>query len=542
MIKMKKKKNLILLLVVAVILLLNVITTVFYGSQKDGYHLDEVYTAALSNKQGIPFLSYPGQNGGTGEDLEREITVQPKDQFSFKNVYRNQEQDVHPPLYYFFYHSIASLFPNKFSKWFGLSINIVFFIVAWIILLLLSKIVLKRWSLALLTTILWGFSSGAVSSVMWIRMYVLFTIFTLLFFYGIINAMREKRLTSKTMLVIGGSVFLGMMTHYYFVIFAFFPSLFYFVYTIFHRRVADVLKFSGTMFAALGLSVCAYPAMLDHIFSGYRGAQAMESMSKSVESKTTVLENLKIYYQVINQELFNNTSGIICFILVLFGFYTYFYRKTNGERKQKPISNLVDSIGLLIVSILGYVLIVSQISPFKVDRYVFPIYPLIVLLVIATITAIVSTYKFGKVLVIIFSVTLLSGNLYHMVVGNGVGYLYKPYKTSEIENLNKVSHYQNLLIYDQMADETVQMTDATQFLIFASRYYATPKTDALEYIKGLHLDNAPLLVYISFPIRSYAITTGDYAEPDSIINQLISNTKFKSAKLINKSVMLYLLE
>ena len=53
------------------------------------------------------------------------MKVQNGQRFDYVNVWRNQTNDVHPPLYYALIHTICSVFPNKFSKWFAAGINVI---------------------------------------------------------------------------------------------------------------------------------------------------------------------------------------------------------------------------------------------------------------------------------------------------------------------------------------------------------------------------------------------------------------------------------
>ena len=58
------------------------------------------------------------------------FTVQRGHEFDYATVWKNQSEDVHPPLYYVFVHTISSFFPGSFSKWFGLAVNILFYILS----------------------------------------------------------------------------------------------------------------------------------------------------------------------------------------------------------------------------------------------------------------------------------------------------------------------------------------------------------------------------------------------------------------------------
>jgi hypothetical protein len=50
-----------------------------------------------------------------------------------------QSLDVHPPLYYYFLRIVCWLSPSVFSKWQGLVVNIVFFVLSWLTLAGITK-------------------------------------------------------------------------------------------------------------------------------------------------------------------------------------------------------------------------------------------------------------------------------------------------------------------------------------------------------------------------------------------------------------------
>ena len=60
------------------------------------------------------------------DELMKYVTVAENERFDYATVYYNQTQDVHPPLYYFFLHTVCSLFPRSFTKWTGIGLNFVF--------------------------------------------------------------------------------------------------------------------------------------------------------------------------------------------------------------------------------------------------------------------------------------------------------------------------------------------------------------------------------------------------------------------------------
>lgn len=110
---------------------LTVCLMLMWSLRKEGWFLDEVYSYGLSNSTEGPFLTdlHTDWENGTvfdRDELMQYVMVAENERFDYATVYYNQTQDVHPPLYYFFLHTVCSLFPGSFTKWTGIGLNFVF--------------------------------------------------------------------------------------------------------------------------------------------------------------------------------------------------------------------------------------------------------------------------------------------------------------------------------------------------------------------------------------------------------------------------------
>lgn len=112
------------------ILLLQTYLMTARGYEKEFFHVDDAFTFMLSNsKYGIEVPDEYKNKWRSGSDYYNLLTTSTDSTFNYKQVYINQTNDVHPPLYYFIIHTIMSFFPQQFSKWFGIIPNIFFFYV-----------------------------------------------------------------------------------------------------------------------------------------------------------------------------------------------------------------------------------------------------------------------------------------------------------------------------------------------------------------------------------------------------------------------------
>ena len=116
----------------------------------------------------------------TRQDLLDYVTVDDGERLDFGSVYYNQVRDVHPPLYYWLFHLVSALTPHVFSKWTGLGLDLVLYLLT---LLALYRLVLRSFDsrpAAVAAVLLYGLSGLGLSTMLMIRMYVLMTLLTVL--------------------------------------------------------------------------------------------------------------------------------------------------------------------------------------------------------------------------------------------------------------------------------------------------------------------------------------------------------------------------
>lgn len=259
----RQKKTAALAVVFGLILGLSV----FYCAQKSGMFLDEVYSYGLSNSEYAPFVS--GVKGGdlanklfTHEEILAYLTAGPEDAFDYGSVYYNQTQDVHPPLYYWLVHTVCSLWPSVFSKWQGLALNLLLWLGTLVLLFFTAKR-LTDFRAALLAVLLYGVSTVGLSTVVYIRMYMLLALFTVLLTYCVIRLMQGGRRYWSALA--GLTVFAGLMTQYYFVFYAFFVCALLDAWLLAQKRWRTAAGFSAWALAGAAAMVLAFPACLTHL-------------------------------------------------------------------------------------------------------------------------------------------------------------------------------------------------------------------------------------------------------------------------------------
>lgn len=411
------------------ILLLQLLLLFVMGTKKTSFFVDEIWTFNLANSYYFPaLLDAQGyfDKWLPGEFWQQLLVVAPEHRFAFGSVWYNQSMDVHPPLFYSVVHSICSLFPGEFSKWFVVVPNMLFFVATQVILLFVGIKLFDRQYMALMPCMFYGFSLGAVNSVLYLRMYMLVTFWCMLAFYGHLLILEKlhasNNLAIKNYILIFVAYLGGFLTHYYFVIYAFLLSAVLGLYVLTHKHYAIIRHYLIAAFGAFALSVAIFPAMLRHIFgrgaSGYRGAEALSNLySSSISSK------LAAFLGFVHQELGGDIILLFLFLLIvsvlakLLNLFADFnltdtevgYKLKVNFKTPKSEYELVlpKQSYLAVYSALTTILcfmVIAKVTEIDDSRYIFMLYPTIILVAMFFVGYYIDSIcsnKYTKIIVIV---------------------------------------------------------------------------------------------------------------------------------------------
>lgn len=449
----------------------------FFINQKQGFHEDEIFSYGSSNYkydnvfrwfgyaeanqdilynqvlQGnfikridnlVKFIKDPNQfqkneilaqeipTFRTKEDALDYLAIQQEDIFNYFSVYYNQSRDVHPPLFYFLVHFTSTLFYNQFSKYIIFALNLLFFIGT---LITIKKIMdkLNHKELTIPTMILYGASMGAISTVMFQRMYMMLTFFSLLYLYYIIKFIKDDfKIKDKFFFVL--TIICGFLTQYYFCIYIVLIFLILAIYLLVNKQFKKCWNFFKPHILAAIIGILFYPFCIEDIFFSYRGIG-------STDNKTnTFLENLQYYgEQIINLFSLQNIFIILIAILIIVLIYKII-------KKQLPKIQRQDKLNLtvIILPIIIFIVIVSKIAPFLgenyTSRYIMLLFPIIAIASFYIISFIFNNKKTLFIITLVVSLCLSINGL----INSTPVYLYKDYgKVMELaqENADKYFVY-----------------------------------------------------------------------------------------------------
>ena len=435
------------------ILFLQSIIMYSFAERKEGFHLDEIFTFTLSNyENGFVTRSDIINEWVSGEFFNKALTVSSEEHFDYDMVYNNQVRDVHPPLYYYVIHTVSSLFEGQFSKWIGIIPNMFFCLLTTILLFFAAKKLFNSNTLALIGTCAWAFSIGAMDSATFLRMYAMLTLFSVALFLCHLNAvdqlLTKKKLSGTTVCSLFLVTLLGILTQYYFLIFCFFICGIFACCLLLSRQWKDLLKYIVAEFGAIAVSILYFPAMLTHIFSGYRGKEALQNLADG----ENIIDTLEQILTIISNDLFNGYVKelfllaalvlLIIFARHLLGVFSVNYKEKTFviriTRSQKQDNRLfcitVETLiaSLLTIAIAGFVVLIAKIAPFKTDRYYMCIYPFLSLIAVWGIHKILLLlFNRPKAASVICAILIITTTVFSYKEQTP-SYLYSTYTTREV--------------------------------------------------------------------------------------------------------------
>lgn len=414
------------------LLVIQLLLIVVMGTKKTSFFVDEIWTFNLANSYYFPaLLDAKGyfDRWLPGELWQQLLVVAPEHRFAFGSVWYNQSMDVHPPLFYSVVHTVCSFFPNEFNKWFVIVPNLVFFAATQIILLASSIKLFGKSYMALMPCLFYGFTLGAVNSVLYLRMYMLLTLWCMtalyLHFCLLESMQKEKSIGRKYFVYLFLTYWLGFLTHYYFLVYAFFLSAVFGLYVLQKKAYAIIKPYLLATVGAFALSVACFPAMLRHIFgkgeSGYRGAEALNNFySSSFSAKLVEFSGF------LRQDLGGDIVLVALGLVAIGGFVKFVqlvadislekheggYRLNICFKRPKASYELnfdgqvFFALYIFITTLLCFMVIV-KVTGINDNRYILMLYPTIVLSGLYFISSYLD-YLTGKKIIKLVAVVLLS--------------------------------------------------------------------------------------------------------------------------------------
>jgi len=303
----------------------------------------------------------------TSEEAKDYMTVTGKEILNYPLVYYNQARDVHPPLFYFAVNTVSTFFLGNFSKAIIGIINVSFMIAT---LFVIKKILesLDKKHLIIPVLIFYGFSIGAISTVVFQRMYAMLTFFILEYILININISKNNfDIDKKTWIKLGAITILGFLTQYYFCIVAVIVAIYMFIRIYLKKDKKKTMKYILNYVKIAIIGVLIYPPAINHIFFSYRGI-GKANMQKSF------IEKIVEYFSKVG---YSYSVPIVVLLTIVVVFLAIdIIKKVKNQEKIINNENIMPFV-LAVIFVL-YMAVVIQVSPeYNTLRYIMAVLPIL---------------------------------------------------------------------------------------------------------------------------------------------------------------------
>lgn len=429
---------------IILVFVISIITNIFFGFQKSGFHEDEYYTYYSTNRS--IGLYQPDREWQDKQTILDEFAVKPGEGFNYGLVKLVQSWDVHPPLYYWIFHTACSLVPGKFTKWTGILTNLLAFSLTFLVLYLIMERLKVSTFIELLALLFYGVNPQTISCNMLIRMYAWLSLFVALCAYLHVRIVQEekddmgvKKYFIRYVAPIVVTSYLGFLTQYFYIFFFVSIGFVYTIWLVFYRKkYLEGLVYVISCGFSLALAVVTYPASVHHLLGGYRGNEAAGSM---FDLGNTFLR-LEFFAGLLNDYVFGGffylvAIGIIT-LLVFTAVRTRKKKKASTVDGQKKHKIFTAELIILILGTLGYFLLTTKTALLvgsASNRYEMPSYGLIIMIVFVMTDSLLGligkekkkAYRIVSVILVVFAAFMISNRINKRVL-----FLY-PEDTEKIE-------------------------------------------------------------------------------------------------------------
>lgn len=350
-------------------------------------NLKSTVTDVLKNRGSSKLLSYKADvyeepawiTSGQFRDY---VTVDGSDAFDYLSVYFNVKDDNHPPVHFMLLHTMSSLFPGTLSPWLGCTINLICVgITLWLLLRLgrqLPEILGMEEQgrlLGILAVLLYGLSTGALASVLLIRMYCLLSCLCVALLSMHVEKWKEHGFDRSNKGLIAITV-LGFLTQYFFLFYCILLAAVTAAGLLCSKRMRELWIYIRSMVVAAVIGLVLFPFAIADVFSSGRGVEALDNLTSGFAGYgARLLAFARILADRTVGDLLLGAGSVTAVVLAV----VLWYRRHRGQ--ELSMSREVRGIlCMLIIPVVGYYLLASRMSPYLVDRYVMPMFPMIALL------------------------------------------------------------------------------------------------------------------------------------------------------------------
>lgn len=341
----------------------------------------------------------------TGEQFRDYITVGKKDAFQYLSVYFNVKDDNHPPLHFMLLHTVSSIFRGKACPWMGCAVNLAAAAAVLVLLIKLGRMLAETLGMeeysrfaGLLCALLYGVSSGAVATVLLIRMYAMLALWCLAFLYLMLKKWRGRSFDRHNKGLIAVTL-MGFWTQYFFLFYCIILAAAVGALLLLSKRVREFGYMLRSFVIAAVIGLALFPFAITDVFASGRGVEALGNLSQGFNGYG---ERLAAFAGI----FWERTLSPGFWLLLAAGAAACLARRlarrlgrkaeacaeagagaageesaeagagTAGMASAEKAAGRGAYMVFVLLPMAGYFLLAARMSPYLVDRYIMPLFPL----------------------------------------------------------------------------------------------------------------------------------------------------------------------
>ena len=479
--------------------------SLFYGFQKQGFHEDEYYTYFSSNRS--LGLYQPDRQWQERQTILDEFAVKKGEGFNYGLVKLVQSWDVHPPFYYFIFHTACSLVPLVFTKWTGIITNLLAFALSFVFLALIMDRLKVPAPVEILTLVFYGLNPQTVSANIFVRMYAWLGALVLACAFFHIRLIQEydgnstdlKKYFLRLLLPIMAVSYIGFLIQYFYIFFFVFIGIATaWIIAFVKKDIKNAAIYVAGCAVSLMLSVITYPACLGHLFGGYRGSGASGSF---FDLENTGMR-LAFFTGLLNNFVFAGGLVIILIVILIGTMLKLAGKKKNPfveiplKKEEKLKGSHIPEITALAVATFGYFFMASKTALLvgsASNRYEMPVYSLLILLIFMDAFYVLDSFK-NRALIYVFAAIMLALLLKGHLSDKNVLFLY-PEDQGKIEYARENSEEVAVVMFNPLTPHNVwRLTD--EILEYPKVYYMD-ETNLSEITDPEVINAKKIILYVA---------------------------------------------
>jgi len=388
-----KKLHQALLLIAIYALALGI--RIFWLSQKEGLHVDEGLTIAITcYNDYITSVNYRYGKRFSGKEVKEASLVSDaslKDALAdIHRLWKDNRDPPHTNLYYSFFRlSLIGLKTTDIAPVVlrGGILNLLFFTVSFLYFFLLMRLLFAKSKLLQYAATFCAFlSTAAISNTLFLRPYQIQEMFFIVFCYYFVLSLGWKKkiihegkisinVTLQTALMSIITAF-TLLTGYYAIIFIGLFGLYAIYLQCRNKTFTDIPYYFVVLGLGLFFAGILYPKYFTG-FSSYRGKEVINTISGNVTEN--ILSSIKSAGTLLQKHFFSYSVIVVC-VLCLAYIIILLFREQKLRIKKNDFAYSAKPAWYIFAASILFLFIVLTIAPYKILRYGMPVFPFFVIL------------------------------------------------------------------------------------------------------------------------------------------------------------------